>query len=280
MAAGVQTWSQTAASNATADSNINFAEGMGPSALNDSCRSVMASVAKWRDDNNGTLVTSGTTTALTLVTNQVATANTTGYSVSFQFGTSASSGATLAVDGLAATPLQITPGTNLSGGEYLAGDRACFTYSSTGTGQWIAWPTPVLNVAGIAVLGPLSPAGTASGVGVMMGMGSTFVFTPTRSRHLHINMYMSGVNSSINGTCSATIYQGTGTAPTAGAALTGTIAASPLVGVSNPANVSQPMNITALTTLVPGTAYWFDLAIAATVGTASVARVNFVAHEV
>src|SRR2546430_705143 len=48
-------WSKTAANNATADSTINWAEGMAPSAVNDSARAEMAAVAKWRDDISGTL---------------------------------------------------------------------------------------------------------------------------------------------------------------------------------------------------------------------------------
>ena len=51
--AGVPLWSTTAASNANADPAVNWAEGMAPSAVNDSARATMASVAKWRDDLYG-----------------------------------------------------------------------------------------------------------------------------------------------------------------------------------------------------------------------------------
>ncbi len=141
MAKGVQVWSGTAASNATVDSNINFAEGQAPSSLNDSCRAMMASVAVWRDDNIGQLTSSGTTSALTLATNQVATALTSGYTVAFTFGTGVAAGATLAVDGLAAKPLQLYPGNNLLGNEFGVGTNSKWIYSSTGTGQWI-WACP------------------------------------------------------------------------------------------------------------------------------------------
>ncbi len=138
MATGVQVWSQTAATNATADGNVNYAEGQAPSSLNDSSRAAMASVAKYRDDQTGTNVTAGTSLAFTLVTNQVATALTSGYTVSFQFSKAAGVGATLAVDGLTAKPLQVNLGTNLLGGEYASGSIGRFTYSTTGTGQWYA----------------------------------------------------------------------------------------------------------------------------------------------
>src|SRR5215208_1265660 len=69
---GVPLWSTTAASNATADPAVNWAEGMAPSAVNDSARAMMASVAKWRDDVYGItagLSTGGTSTAFTVTTN-------------------------------------------------------------------------------------------------------------------------------------------------------------------------------------------------------------------
>src|ERR1700689_1994308 len=63
-------WSHTASSNATADSTINWAEGMAPSAVNDSARAMMARAAEWRDDISGTLTTGGTSTAYTVASNQ------------------------------------------------------------------------------------------------------------------------------------------------------------------------------------------------------------------
>ena len=72
MATGARCWSTTAATNATADSTINWAEGQAPSSVNDSARALMASWAKWREDQNGTIVrlieTDGkpTTTMLTM----------------------------------------------------------------------------------------------------------------------------------------------------------------------------------------------------------------------
>src|ERR1700681_3039018 len=56
-------WSQTSSSNATADSNINWAEGQAPSSVNDSARAMMAALAKYRDDIAGAIVTTGTSTA-------------------------------------------------------------------------------------------------------------------------------------------------------------------------------------------------------------------------
>ena len=137
MATGVQVWSKVPASNANSDSNVNYAEGQAPSSLNDSARAAMASVASWRDDNNGTLVTGGTTTAVTLVTNQVEGALTAGYTVAALLTNTVDVNATLSVDGLAAAPIQIIAGQNISYNILQAGSVQKFTYSTTGTGQWI-----------------------------------------------------------------------------------------------------------------------------------------------
>lgn len=168
MATGAQVWSQVAATNASIDTNINFAEGQAPSSLNDSCRAGMASVAKWISDNNGVLLTSGTTTALTLVTNQVEGALTAGYTVRVQFPSGVGAAATLAVDGLAAKPIQVVPGTNVIGTEYVANSYASLIYSSTGTGQWIANTTPINN---------FTPTSYSAVLGSNVTNNSTTVYT-------------------------------------------------------------------------------------------------------
>ena len=63
-------WSRTAASNATADATINFAEGQAPSSLNDSARALMAAAAKYRDDMAGAIATGGSSTAYTVASFQ------------------------------------------------------------------------------------------------------------------------------------------------------------------------------------------------------------------
>jgi hypothetical protein len=136
MASGAQTWSTSAASNDSIDSAMNWAEGMAPSAVNNSARGMAASVAAWIGDNSGTLATSGTTLAYTVTTKQVEAALTEGYTVTVQFHATNDSSASLAVDSLAAKKMQLTAGTNLAGGEFLIGSKARFTYTSAST-AWI-----------------------------------------------------------------------------------------------------------------------------------------------
>jgi hypothetical protein len=71
MALPFYNWSRTAASNATADSTVNWAEGMPPSAVNDSARAMMASTAAYRDDVAGAITTGGTSTAYTVTSYQI-----------------------------------------------------------------------------------------------------------------------------------------------------------------------------------------------------------------
>lgn len=137
-------WSQTAATNATADSTINWAEGMAPSAVNDSARAMMAATAKYRDDTSGKLVTGGTSTAYTLTSNQVFTSLSAMDGAELCFRPNATSGAapTLAVDGLTAKALNQVSGTAIATGALLNGGVYCAVYDNSGS-QFI-----VKNIAG------------------------------------------------------------------------------------------------------------------------------------
>jgi hypothetical protein len=119
MASGIYSWSQTDASNATADSTITWSEGQSPASVNDSARSLMGRLADWRDDlagvkpSNAEMVTGGTANAQTLATH--------GWMLSFQAGFTNTGACTLAVDSLTAKPVQAVAGSALVGGEIVAG---------------------------------------------------------------------------------------------------------------------------------------------------------------
>lgn len=106
-ASSVWQWSTTSATNATADPTINWAEGMSPSSVNDSGRAMMSAVAKWRDDGSGSLTSSGTTSAITLVSGSVFTTSIPNNTrlVFFHNVAGNAAGATLNVDGLGAFPI-------------------------------------------------------------------------------------------------------------------------------------------------------------------------------
>lgn len=126
-------WSRTAASNATADSNVNWAEGMAPSAVNDSARSMMASLAGYRDDIAGAITTGGTSTAYTVTTYQVfdTLAHLSGQIVAFTPHTTNGATVTLNVDGLGAKPLRSAPSVELPAGVLIEGTPYVALYNNS-----------------------------------------------------------------------------------------------------------------------------------------------------
>lgn len=109
---------------------------------------------------------------------------------------------------------------------------------------------------------PANPAATVSTTLVMMGVGSTCVFTPQGSGKVvaTISGGWTTATASINGVLSA--RYGTGTAPVNGAAGTGTRWGTGSSDMSVRAGSTAgniPFSFTEVLSLTPGTAYWFDL---------------------
>lgn len=130
-------WSKTAASNATADSTINWAEGMSPSTVNDSARAEMAALAKYRDDVSGTVVsTGGSANAYTFTSNQVLTSLTDGFKIAFICSATNTGASTINVDSLGAKPLRKVSGTALSAGDLVANCVYTAAYDSGGD-EWL-----------------------------------------------------------------------------------------------------------------------------------------------
>lgn len=132
MSTGVKSWSKTAANNSTADSAAPWPEGMLPGQVNDSSRGGMASVAKWRDDISGVIVTSGTASAYTVASNQNFSALTEldGMVIAFTPHVTNGTAPTLSVDGLAAKPLRAAHGADLQSNVLLAGTPYVALYSN------------------------------------------------------------------------------------------------------------------------------------------------------
>jgi microcystin-dependent protein len=126
-------WSRTASSNATADSTINWAEGMAPSAVNDSARAMMARLAEWRDDVSGTIATAGTSTAYTVASNQGFDnfADMNGAMIAFVPHTTNGATVTLNVDGLGGKPLRFGPSLELQSGVLIQGTPYVVSYNNS-----------------------------------------------------------------------------------------------------------------------------------------------------
>ncbi len=217
MAIGVQVWSTTASANSTSDSNVNWAEGMAPSQVNDSARAEMASVAKFRDDNNGTIVTGGTTLAYTATTNQVEGALTDGYTIMVKFNATNDAAATLAVDGLTARQLQVIAGTNVSSGVFVSGGIYRFKYE-TGSTAWIAQGGNLVDGSGITTNKIADSAVTYNKIQTpsaskLLGNPSTSTSTDIREIALGTNLSFSGQTLNAgNNTPVVSLFTSTGAA--------------------------------------------------------------------
>lgn len=130
--AAVWEWSLTAANNATADSKINWAEGMSPSSVNDSARAMMAALAAQRDDISGLLATSGTATAYTVTTKQGVQTPTPvdGQMISVRFHATNGVNSTLSADGGTARAIWSAPSTPVPPGTLIAGNPYVLVYNA------------------------------------------------------------------------------------------------------------------------------------------------------
>lgn len=133
MALPFYNWSKTAASNSSADSTINWAEGQAPSTVNDSARAMMASTAAFRDDISGAIATGGTSTAYTVTSYQVfdTLAHMNGQMIAFSPHTTNTGTTTLNVDGLGAKPLRSAPSTEIPSGTLIQGTPYVALYNSS-----------------------------------------------------------------------------------------------------------------------------------------------------
>ena len=126
-------WSRVAASNSTADAQINWAEGQAPSSVNDSARAMMASLAGYRDDIAGAIVTGGTSTAYTVTSYQVfdTLAHMSGQMIAFTPHTTNGATVTLNVDSLGAKPLRQSPSVDLPAGVLIQGSPYVALYNNS-----------------------------------------------------------------------------------------------------------------------------------------------------
>ncbi len=132
----VYKWTTTPGPNATSDPSVNWAEGMAPSAVNDSARAMMSSVAKYRDDISGLITTTGTGSAYVIATNQggLQTAPV-GTQIAIRPHSTNAAGATLAVDGGSAAPIQSRSGVAIGAGVLVAGSP--YTLIKDDFGGWL-----------------------------------------------------------------------------------------------------------------------------------------------
>jgi hypothetical protein len=153
MAGNVQLWSTTAASNDDADGDINFLENQTPASVNNSARGLMAGVAGWYLDTNGSITTGGSSNSYTITSNTSWTLAT-GLRITAKANHSVTGAATLTVNALGAKALRITgaagadvalfTGTIVENGIY---DLVYDAAANSAAGAWMV-KNPVLIEAG------------------------------------------------------------------------------------------------------------------------------------
>jgi hypothetical protein len=155
-------WSLTATSNGTSDPTMNWSEGIAPSIVNDNVRAEMARLAEYRDDTSGKLVTAGTSTAYTLVTNQIlpSTPNN-GQLIVFTPHVANGAAATLSADAGTAFPLQSAPGTALAAAALTLGVPVAAKFL-TASSAWVMWGAATTGVANGVAVGSVTGAGIAN----------------------------------------------------------------------------------------------------------------------
>lgn len=129
--------------------------------------------------------------------------------------------------------------------------------------------------------GNLNPAATTSVSPTKVMMGLAGAFTPRGSRVL-ITMHGDIRNGTSGSGSQWQMRYGTGSAPANAAADTGTAAGSAQNLVVNGTTMRVPFSETAIIqNLVPGTAYWFDMALCSvTSGTSTFGNVRISITEV
>ena len=128
--ADVSQWSTTASSNNSASPN-GAPEGMAPSGVNNVIRENMAAIAKWYSDSDGTLQSTGSSSAYVLATNSTHAALADMPLVAFRANHASTGASTLAVDGLTAKSIKKYHDVNLAAGDIETGQIVIVVYNAT-----------------------------------------------------------------------------------------------------------------------------------------------------
>jgi microcystin-dependent protein len=126
-------WSKTAATNAAADTTINWAEGQPPSSINDSARAMMTATAKYRDDISGAIITTGTGAAYSVSTNQYfdTLAHLDGAMIAFTPHVTNTGAVTLNIDSLGSKPVRFAPAIDIPSNSLILGTPYVATYNNS-----------------------------------------------------------------------------------------------------------------------------------------------------
>lgn len=142
----------------------------------------------------------------------------------------------------------------------------------------------VRTAAAVAQSSPANPTGTTDTTGKMMGLAGSITPSQTGRILLMLSGNISNSTAAAGDGGKVQLRFGTGTAPTNGAALTGTTAGGQVSMLLERATASDPFPFAlqaVITGLTIGTAYWLDAALAAIAGgTAIITNLSLTAVEI
>jgi len=139
-----------------------------------------------------------------------------------------------------------------------------------------SWASPLTSLANFQSSSALAPTGTTSATAVMAGMGSTCKITPGLTGRIRFVIEGRASNTVINNLITMQLLYGSGTAPTNGAAASGSSPSSLSMTIQS-AVAQQPMAFSLsgqVTGLSVGTQYWFDLSQLQSGGGGGTANIN------
>jgi hypothetical protein len=131
---GIFEWSATAASNATADSEVNWAEGQPANTVNNSARAMMRRIRQFLDDQFGALTTGGTGNDYTVTTNTGITTLRDGYGFVVRANRPNAGACTMNPDGKGSLPWRDEKGNEFQSGDIVTdGYYQVYYQASTAT---------------------------------------------------------------------------------------------------------------------------------------------------
>ncbi len=129
------------------NNTARWPEGMPPSDVNNAGRADEGIMSRWHRDTNGSLTSTGTSTAYTLTTNQSIAAYYDGFEVTFKAHVACGDSPTLQVGALAAAALQNADGTALSAGDIPADSIVNFISQDNATTPTWRLMSPPISVS-------------------------------------------------------------------------------------------------------------------------------------
>lgn len=131
-------WSQTAASNATADTDINWQENQAPDTVNDSARNMMRRIAQWRSDLAPVRTTTGSGNAYSVASYAGGTGSyRDGEIVAFVVDRTNTAACTLNSNSRGAVPFRPALGVEFKAGELVI-NTVAFAYYRSASNEFIA----------------------------------------------------------------------------------------------------------------------------------------------